>query len=274
MIRFKKVLSLLMTAVFLFAYLTQSVSAAQTAGLEFVDNNKNLKKGSQTDVDIRVLPRGNRLIGVDLIITYDPEYIKVTDISDLGVFNHQYAEIIDNDKGVLKTAFSNNFGNFQTANKIFANLKFEVKDDGFGKTYINFKHQPGNTTDTNLAGEGGQDLLAEVNSLEVTYQNGAVVVSAIENRGEAGDNREDAEFQDKHADTEILSNSDEEVNKENLLDKIAEMTGSQKKNILGVSDEMGSSGSIIKYIAALLIGVFLGAAFWYTATKFFKRKRQ
>lgn len=141
---------------------------AQT--LTFSQNTLNTSVNQTHQVFIKLDPRGSSILGVDLILNFDPQHIKVVDIVSTGAFNESAGKSIDNINGEVKFAvFAQEGEHINTLTDIVA---LSIKPKTSSTTEISFLFKEGSTVDTNTTSVNGADLLEEVGSLVVvSHQN-------------------------------------------------------------------------------------------------------
>ena len=125
------------------------------------------QKGSSS---LRLEPAGEQIVGVDIIITYNPALLKLLDVKKGELFGQTVATIIDNEKGQAKLAFSNNYGVKTRKTGTVATLVWE-RLRGVGTPVVKLEFTPGETKDTNVVIAGGRDVLGSVGGLTVTVNN-------------------------------------------------------------------------------------------------------
>ena len=152
--------------------------SAFASNLEFSPSNLTILPNSSGSFDI-VLDASEKIVGVDLILIFDPGKIKITSISDLGVFSYKTKQLIDNDSGKVKLALSEVFGKTFIGNSHLATINFEAKVSTGGGN-ISFLFEKGKTKDTNVVDQNGKDVLTNVNSLSLTIENQNSVVSTTD----------------------------------------------------------------------------------------------
>ena len=158
-----KKLSLILFFLSLFFASSQPIQAAG-ATLKFIPGNLEFNLGNVQTAQIHLDPKQNNVIGVDLFIRFDPQFIKVNNVTGLGIFSTRTALLIDNNAGLVKTAFSNGYGTYQTKPDTFARIEFEGKNVT-NQTTISFDFILGKTNDTNVAISLGRDVLDNVSPI-------------------------------------------------------------------------------------------------------------
>ena len=155
----------MLAMVFLY-YSTLIAEAAGSGSLEFVPRQVNLKTNDQKTVKLAFNPDGEKVIGVDVILRYDPQYISVIDIRDLKAFSGQTGEVIDNNSGKVKYALSNSYGVYTSHRANIAEIVIEAKR-ATNQTNINFEFTYGKTNDSNIVISHGKDILTDVDPLKI-----------------------------------------------------------------------------------------------------------
>ena len=155
-------------AVLLFWLCVSPVKAESIPSLSFSPDSISLKKDSNSSVDIYLNPGKEEIVGVDLVMSFDPNNIELTNISDYGLLTYKAKEIIDNNSGKLKVAFSNDFGKyFSGSTARLTTIYFKSKSEN-SKSVFSFTYEAGMTNDTNVVNKAGIDVLESVNSLTLT----------------------------------------------------------------------------------------------------------
>ncbi|EKE14132.1 MAG: hypothetical protein ACD_12C00659G0001, partial [uncultured bacterium] len=165
-------------AVLLFWLCVSPVKAESIPSLSFSPDSISLKKDSNSSVDIYLNPGKEEIVGVDLVMSFDPNNIELTNISDYGLLTYKAKEIIDNNSGKLKVAFSNDFGKyFSGTSARLTTIYFKSKSQN-SKSSFSFSFEKGKTNDTNIVNKAGIDVLESVNSLSITNSNSSAVASS------------------------------------------------------------------------------------------------
>lgn len=144
---------------------------AAGAKLEFVPSSLTLTAGETKAVDVMVSPNGNQVVGVDLIIQFDPTAISLQQITNRGAFPTQLGTQIDNSSGTAKVAFSNPVGVYLTNPATVAEIVLTGKNPT-ANTALTFSFIAGKTNDTNVVIPHGQDSLTTVGPLTLTVTDG------------------------------------------------------------------------------------------------------
>ena len=257
-----KIITAFLLAIILpFFLLTKPVAAAS---LEFVDTNITLGKNEQKNLGLKVDPANAKVIGVDIVIKYDPNYINILDALDLGVFSQRTGRLIDNTKGVARLSFSNTYGNYLTTPALFTQIVVVGKSET-SKVSLNFDYQGVSTKDSNVVIDGGLDLLTSVNSL------------SIEVRGDSG-NGSSSNSQPDPAGTNSSNQKPKVLSNfiKNAIEKIKKVLPQQptkisqkneKGKVLGEETDTNAPGKLeagslvnLKYIFFFLLGISATAA--------------
>ena len=195
---------------------------AAAANLSFEKKVWNLPQESVDKIGIVIDPGGNSVIGVDILITYDPKYIEIVDIEDLGIFSGKTGQVIDNQIGSVRFAFSNSYQVYLNKKSTFANLMIKGKQS-VNKTGINFVYSKGDTKDTNIVISQGRDVLDSVENIEINIKKantGKEARSEVENNTNQIDAKYDTIAENGLADTEdVLGITDQNQKSDNDLAK-------------------------------------------------------
>ncbi len=141
--------------------------AVSAATLSFAPKSIFLTEGDQKAVTVSLGLAGESILGVDLVVRFDPALIKIIDFRGLSVFDFQSGEIIDNDKGIARYSLSETYGSFVKTSGNIAEFVVEGIKETTG-TYITLEYTTGQTNDTNVVAAHGQDVLTGVGILTVT----------------------------------------------------------------------------------------------------------
>lgn len=144
----------------------------QASTLVLTPKQLTLNVNQQDTLTVTLHPQGNRVIGVDLFLTFDPNIIEVVSVTNRDAIPINPALRIDNQKGTVKTAYIHNYGNFTNATKPLADITLKGKKAG--NTTLKISLSPGNTRDTNVAVAGGVDTLTQGDSAFITVFNAAI----------------------------------------------------------------------------------------------------
>src|SRR3989344_4874102 len=143
-----KLLAIVITLIIIGLGVPKYVFAEQGAMLYFDPETLEISKDAETTVDLYVDTRNVNVVGIDLVLSYDPNYIEIIKITDQHQFSSEIYENINNSSGTIKAAFSNSFGTYSSGNLNFASLTLKGKKDVSG-AIIFINYEPGNTKDTN-----------------------------------------------------------------------------------------------------------------------------
>lgn len=157
----------LILAIFLGSLIWPRNALAAGASLKLNPASLNLKVNGTQTVGIVLTPNGAQVIGVDLVMKFDPKLIQVDQVRDEQLFNRQMGLIVDNKLGQIKMALSNNFGVFMTKTGEIVQLRIKAKKDS-PSTKLTFQFTPGQTQDTNVVVAHGKDALTEVGATDIT----------------------------------------------------------------------------------------------------------
>lgn len=139
-----------------------------SASLDFQPAKLNLKVNETGNIDLRLSSSDAKVIGVDLIVKFDPTTIQIDQIQDDHLFNNQMGLIIDNKLGKLSMAMSNNQGVFTTKSGKIAH--FRIKALKAGESKLSYDFTKGKTQDSNVVVAHGQDILTSVGQAVLTIQ--------------------------------------------------------------------------------------------------------
>ncbi len=142
----------------------KSVLAAG-ASLEFKPAKLDLKMGEAQTLSIVLNPSSAKVIGVDLIIKFDPQVVQIDQAQDLRVFSRQMGLVIDNKLGILKMSISNDFNVFTSKPGEIAKIRVKALKTGSGT--VQFDFTAGRTQDTNVVVAHGMDILTKVGSAKI-----------------------------------------------------------------------------------------------------------
>jgi len=144
---------------------------AVTGSLYFDPVNLSLNQNEEKTVDVYVNAGGGELVGVDMILKYDPSLLSISDVSDGGAFSSSLKKTIDNSNGVAKVAFSNSYGNYTTGLRLLAKVAVKAKSTS-NNTNLYFDFKKGSTTDTNVVDKESNDILESVTNMAVSISGG------------------------------------------------------------------------------------------------------
>lgn len=135
--------------------------------LQFAETRKDISVGEETSVSIELNPQGNSILGVDIVVLYDPNVLSVIDVQDQKLFSQKTAQIIDSEKGILKVAFANEYGKYVTKKGTVGEIIILGKSEA-KETFLSFHFVKDETIDSNVTGYRGIDYLTSVNTLALT----------------------------------------------------------------------------------------------------------
>lgn len=107
-----------------------------------------------------------RVIGVDLILEYDPAKLEIKNVVDSGELASASAKIVDNKSGIAKLAYSNGQGEYDKGKISLARVGLKLKE-GQNRAELKIKYVPGNTRDSNIVTLHGEDILKSTEELTV-----------------------------------------------------------------------------------------------------------
>jgi hypothetical protein len=246
--RMNKFISTFLLGAALVFFIPKNLYAAGSL-LEFNPSRISLSKGDSYIVEIMADPAGSSLVGVDVIINYDPVLIKIVKVDSTGAFTSKSAEIVDSDRGILKVAFSNSYGVFTKEKRAIAKLTIEAKKES-GTTSLQFDFAPGDTKDTNMVISGGKDVLESVESLIVGLSSKTSTASLSVESGEVEGVQETTTIDYPIS---FADDDDEDDQEDESSDK-----GKDEEDVLGLSAD-GEDQSILddigrKILPSQLIG--------------------
>lgn len=117
------------------------------------------------NLPIQLNTQGQTLVGVDLVINYDPTFIRVTNTAAAPLFKggsifaeYPISQVEPNSGQIRISGIASSFENGFNGIGQFGTLNFETV--AAGQTYIEIMAAPGETTDSNLiSADSGQDIL-------------------------------------------------------------------------------------------------------------------
>lgn len=151
---------------FIYFLLFSPVTAAGNGSLLFNQVSKSLTSGKTNDVTISIDPDGGNTIGVDMVFLYDPIYIEIVNIENLGLLSGETGKVIDNNNGIARYSLSNPYGKYHTTKGNIAKLVIKGKKP-VDRTIISFDFISGKTFETNIAVPNGEDILTRVNIINL-----------------------------------------------------------------------------------------------------------
>ena len=147
-------------------FLSISVQA-EAASLRLSPPTLSVTAGSEQTLSLTLDPEGAEVVGVDVLLTYNPSYLTISRVDSNGVFADRPATIIDNQTGRATFSLAEPYGSYQTEAATIATLLIRGGSISSG-TPLSFIYTPGSTTDTNVVARGGQDLLSAVSATTIT----------------------------------------------------------------------------------------------------------
>lgn len=151
-----------------------SSAASPTVGLSIA--NPDIAVGSQIQVPISVNTSGKKVIGVDVVIKYDPQFFQATNSGTLKVFQpsqifDEYPiAVADTNRGEIRVSgiASNSQSGF---NGIGVLGTLTLKTLKTGQSTLTFDYLPNGTTDSNMVEYmTGVDILSAVENLDLTIR--------------------------------------------------------------------------------------------------------
>jgi len=149
------------------------------AVLGFQPTKLEIRAGGVGEVKVVADSRQVRVIGVDVILEYDPTKLEIVKVEDSGVFATASARLVDNRAGVVKLAYSNSRGEYDRGKIDLARIGVRLKSgQKWGDLAI--KYIPGSTTDSNIVTLHGVDVLTEAGNLTVTAKGRVLAAETAE----------------------------------------------------------------------------------------------
>lgn len=142
---------------------------AQEVGLTFSPDSTTIKKNDQTTVVLHLSPVGQKVIGVDVKLTFDPFYVEVVEIKNKDAFSSLLGTQINNTLGSAKFSLVNEFNKFQTTNADIVEVVLRGKNV-VSSTRVTMDFERGKTQDTNVALSGGLDVLGFIDDITVKIE--------------------------------------------------------------------------------------------------------
>ena len=143
-----------------------AVKTVDAARLQFENSSYTLSSQEQKAIKIVLDPEGKSVIGVDCVITYDPSYLSVISVNKTNGFATKVGELIDNQTGELKFAFTNDINQYTKEKVSFSEIVVETKKP-VNSTPLQFRFFIGETSDSNVAASGGIDVLTSVGNTNI-----------------------------------------------------------------------------------------------------------
>lgn len=146
------------------------VQAFQNSNLSLVTDKASYKKGDKVSLDVKLFTGGSTALGTDLVVKYDPAFLKPTDtlMVEPGQIYSQYTPVqVDREQGLigfsgLPSQGSSGFSGVGS----FAKLNFEALKDG--QTQVTIVYTPGDTADSNVVvSEDSKDNLGSVGNADI-----------------------------------------------------------------------------------------------------------
>lgn len=157
------------TLVLAAVWLRPTVAAAAGVQLHFTPTHVTTDVGETKIVRLKLLPHQESVIGVDVVLQFDPQLVKIEDIASTGVFSQRFGPKHDN--GRTRVSFANTVDTYQTKAEDIAQV-FVTGLKETSRTTVTIEFAAGKTQDSNVAVAGGRDALTAVNTLTVTVKSG------------------------------------------------------------------------------------------------------
>lgn len=127
----------------------------------------------QITVPIKITTLGHPVIGIDLVIKYDPKILIATDNASIkafqkgNVFNEFPISLVDSSEGVIRiSGIASTSGKGFNGSGTFGTLVFTGHSTG--KTQLTIEFTPKSTTDSNMVDlKSGEDILQRVQNLSL-----------------------------------------------------------------------------------------------------------
>ena len=154
--------------IFLFCFLTPSaVLAASPHTLSFTLSHVTIGQSETKTVPIYLYCRGEKIIGVDVKVKYDPRVLRVVDVTKSDLFENEMAKVIDATAGTVQFSYANSYNVYTTTNGSIALFTFQGRALSESTT-ITFEYKPGSTKDTNIVNNKAVDILSGVDNMTVS----------------------------------------------------------------------------------------------------------
>ncbi|OGM27244.1 hypothetical protein A3D00_03910 [Candidatus Woesebacteria bacterium RIFCSPHIGHO2_02_FULL_38_9] len=225
-----KLLAIVITLIIIGLGVPKYVFAEQGAMLYFDPETLEISKDAETTVDLYVDTRNVNVVGIDLVLSYDPNYIEIIKITDQHQFSSEIYENINNSSGTIKAAFSNSFGTYSSGNLNFASLTLKGKKDVSG-AIIFINYEPGNTKDTNVVTNHGSDILGNVSNLSLNTNSGQASPTLPTKNSIPITSDNETKVQDLASNNVDISSEKEEVEAKKDLKKVLGVSSEKNKNL-------------------------------------------
>ncbi|MBI3486362.1 hypothetical protein HY025_05500 [Candidatus Daviesbacteria bacterium] len=143
-----------------------------TASIKLSSINPSVSVGDKLSVDINLSSKNTPSDGVDIVIKYDPNFLRVEGKNEEvfikgSVFPEYLGYKVDNKLGVLRiSGISEVTSAPAIAQGLFGTVNFKAVNQGTTQVVVDFK--PGNTTDSNVIdSKSNKDILDKVSNLSV-----------------------------------------------------------------------------------------------------------
>lgn len=149
-----------------FMFIAPSVYANVNGHIRFADDQYEIEVGQTTNLDIVADPQGNRIVGIDIMFSFDPKKIEIVGISKTDIFSELLGLRIDNLTGRARFSVVNSRGKYLEQQANIAVVSARLKESG--ESEISFEFEPGKTQDTNMVSHESQDVLASATGTSLT----------------------------------------------------------------------------------------------------------
>lgn len=134
------------------------------ASLGLVPSEGKHAEGTTFTVDVHLDTKGIETYGTDLALSYDTRRLMLLDIREGSLFPTYTGETINSEDGTGEVSGIVEPGTSFSGSGVFATLEFKALKEGKADVAISFSS--GERNDSNIAGEGGDDVLSEVQNGE------------------------------------------------------------------------------------------------------------
>jgi hypothetical protein len=148
-----------------------SSAPAHAAILQLKPFTQKVSVGTVIDLTLNLNPTGEKIIGTDVFLKYDPAVLEIIEIKSLpNAFSSQPAAKINNPSGDTRFSLINGYGVYLADKKDIATIRAKVLK--LEDTTVSFDFTPGNTADTNVVIDDGIDVLNQVQALKLNLTKG------------------------------------------------------------------------------------------------------
>lgn len=182
---FFKIILILLVIVIIFEVITgiktvkksqprvETITPMSGGSIVLLPNQKQVLLNKNVTVKVRLDTGGHTINGSDIIVHYDPKYLKITknDIKTGGVFAEFPLSEVDETNGVIRISgvASLNAKGFSGINNL-ATLNFQTLSPGTTKLTVDY--QAGSTTDSNMIESStAQDITSQITDASITITN-------------------------------------------------------------------------------------------------------